>query len=99
MVWRGSHRVMQAALQAVIAENAICEVDVTEAYTTARRAVFEQCERVDLHVPPGGAMLLHRFVLHGTAPWDDRLGTSPPSGRMTAFFRPEIPANDWLWAT
>ncbi len=93
VVWRGSHRIMQAALSAAIGAHPIGQVDVTDAYHAARREVFETCEPVHLHAQPGQSYLIHRFALHGTAPWD---GPDGP-GRMVAFFRPEYPnPSDWL---
>lgn len=93
VVWRGSHRIMQAALSAAIGTAAIGAVDLTDAYHAARRTVFETCEKVALHAEPGQSYLIHRMALHGTAPWD---GPDGP-GRMVAFFRPEFPdPRDWL---
>lgn len=93
VVWRGSHRIMQAALAEAIGSEAVGTVDVTEAYHTARRMVFETCEMVSLQATPGQSYLMHRFALHGTAPWK---GPDGP-GRMIAFFRPEFAdPSDWL---
>ncbi|WP_299690327.1 hypothetical protein [uncultured Tateyamaria sp.] len=93
VVWPGSHIIMQAALSAVIGARDPATVDVTEAYNAARRDVFDRISPVSLQVPPGGAFLMHRFALHGTAPWT---GPAAPA-RMIAFFRPEFAsAQDWL---
>ncbi len=93
VVWRGSHRIMQAALAEAIGKQAIGTVDLTDAYQAARSAVFDTCEMVPLHACPGESYLLHRFALHGTAPWKG----SEKTGRMVAFFRPEFPnPADWL---
>ncbi len=93
VVWRGSHRVMQAALAAAVGTQPIGSVDLTDAYHAARRQVFETCERVPLIAAPGQSYLIHRFALHGTAPWQ---GPDGP-GRMVAFLRPEFPnPADWL---
>lgn len=93
VVWRGSHQIMQAGLRAAIGTAPIGAVDLTEAYHAARRTVFETCEMVPLNAGPGQSHLIHRFALHGTAPWT---GPDGP-GRMVAFFRPEYadPA-EWL---
>lgn len=93
VVWRGSHRVMQAALAEAIGAQPIGSVDLTDAYYAARRRVFQTCERVLLNAAPGQSYLIHRFALHGTAPWR---GADGP-GRMVAFFRPEFTnPTDWL---
>ena len=95
VVWAGSHQIMQAALQRAIGDAVPGSVDVTEAYQAARREVFATCEQVALRPGVGGAMLLHRFALHGTAPWGDP-DMAPPEGRITAFFRPETTPQEWL---
>ncbi|WP_366942614.1 hypothetical protein [uncultured Tateyamaria sp.] len=93
MVWRGSHHIMKAALRDAIGDRPIGSVDVTEVYQAARRAVFERCERVAIGVVPGQSFLIHRFALHGTAPWEGPVA----AGRMIAFLRPEFPdPQDWL---
>ncbi|MEO0667122.1 MAG: hypothetical protein AAFZ99_04345 [Pseudomonadota bacterium] len=93
VVWPGSHRVMQAALRDAIGDRDPRDVDVTEAYHAARNDVFQRCDPVPLHAEVGGAFLLHRFALHGTAPWEGPVA----AGRMVAFFRPEFPtAAEWL---
>lgn len=92
--WTGSHKIMQAALQSAIKEKDPASVDVTDAYHAARRQVFETCEAVPIRARPGQAFLLHRFALHGTAPWDG----PDDQGRAIAFFRPEYPdPRDWLY--
>lgn len=93
--WAGSHRVIARALRVAIGDRAPAEVDVTDAYHAARREVFETCPVVELGGDPGAAFLLHRFTLHGTAPW--RGPAWSEHGRMIAFFRPELPsARAWL---
>lgn len=64
-------------------------IDLTEAYTAARREAFETCRRVIVHGPPGTACLVHRLALHGVAPWLDG-ASAPPEGRMVAYFRPQF---------
>lgn len=91
VVWSGSHRVMRDALVPVLADvppTAIAQIDVTEAYTRARRTVFETCRRVELPLAPGEAVILHRHLLHGIAPW--RGGVQAPQGRAVAWFRPML---------
>ncbi|WP_299040937.1 hypothetical protein [uncultured Tateyamaria sp.] len=95
VVWKGSHRIMQDALRRAIGRADPRTVDVTEAYQAARAHVFNSCEIVPLKARPGQAFLLHRFALHGTAPWQG----PRRDGRMIAFFRPEFPdPRDWLTA-
>ncbi|MEM8655982.1 MAG: hypothetical protein AAGF36_14670 [Pseudomonadota bacterium] len=93
VVWKGSHRIMHAALAKAIGNADPREVDVTDAYHAARKHVFESCEVVSLQARPGQSFLIHRFALHGTAPWQG----DASEGRMIAFFRPEFgnPA-EWL---
>lgn len=100
-VWDGSHRILRAALLEALHPHppeTWGEVDVTEAYQTARRQVFATCRRIELPARPGEATLLHRLTLHGVAPWrpDDQ---APPEGRMIAYLRPQLPSvRDWLTA-
>lgn len=100
VVWEGSHEIMRARLGAAFArhpETDWPELDLTEAYHAARRDVFETCQRMELHARPGEAMLLHRMVLHGVAPWQDG-AEAPPEGRAIVYFRPHLPGGvkDWL---
>lgn len=98
VVWEGSHLRLRAALRAALAPVPPSEwdnVDVTEAYQEARRAVFEHCPRVPLHVPVGGAVLLHRLMLHGVAPWT--AGPDAPPRRAIAYFRPNLPGGAVAW--
>lgn len=93
VVWPGSHKIMQAAIAAAIGDRPMGDVDLTDAYHAARRDVFERCAPVPIQAGPGQSFLIHRFALHGTAPWHGPAGP----GRMIAFFRPEFtnPAQ-WL---
>ncbi len=99
VVWDGSHAVMRRALGAALSrhpQETRSDVDLTEAYTAARREVFATCRRVTLPVRVGEATLLHRQTLHGVAPWE--VGdNAPPEGRMIAYFRPQLASvADWL---
>lgn len=97
VVWRGSQRIMQRAIQSAIAGRDPAQVDITDAYQAARREVFETCTQVPLSIKPGESALLHPFVLHGTQSWGE--GHDPVGeGRMIAFFRPECAggAAEWL---
>lgn len=99
VVWEGSHRILQEALMQVLAAHDPAtwgEVDITDAYTAARKRVFDTCRRVALPGRVGEAVILHRLLIHGVAPWGDGAGADEP-GRMVAYFRPELPSvADWL---
>lgn len=98
-VWEGSHLIMKAMFAAAFAGHPPedwANVDVTDAYQAARRKAFETCRRIELPSEPGEAVLLHRHLLHGVAPWGAG-AEGPEEGRMIAYFRPEFPAfTDWL---
>lgn len=99
VVWEGSHRILQAALAAALAPHPPsqwAEVDITGAYTAARRQCFETCRRVAVPSRPGQAVLMHRHLLHGVAPWA-KGAKAPPEGRIIAYFRPLMPdVASWL---
>lgn len=100
-VWKGSHRIMTAMFAAAFADRppeTWREIDVTAAYQEARRQVFTTCERLALPSSPGEAVLVHRHLVHGVAPWGTD-ATGEPEGRMIAYVRPEFPAiADWIAA-
>ena len=96
VVWPGSHRIIGAALaQAVAARPDLHpgDVDLTEAYAAARRICLADCPRRPVPLVPGQAVLLHRHLLHGVAPWDD--GTAQDR-RIVAYFRPQTTPARWL---
>lgn len=99
VVWEGSHRIMRDALAEVLAPHdpaTWADVDITDAYTAARKRVFDTCRRVALPGRVGEAVVLHRHLIHGVAPWADGAGAEEP-GRMVAYFRPELPSvADWV---
>lgn len=98
VVWEGSHRILQDAIGAALAPHAPAawpDIDLTATYQAARRRCFETCRRVPLHAAPGEALLLHRALLHGMAPWEDG-AAAPPEGRIVAYFRPQIGHRLWL---
>lgn len=98
VVWEGSHRIIGAALRAAFAtcEGPPEDHDITDAYQAARKQVFDTCPRVELPGEPGTAVILHRHLIHGVAPWQDAATADPP-GRMVAYFRPLLPSvTDWL---
>jgi hypothetical protein len=99
VVWQGSHLILQAALREALAPHppeTWGDVDVTQAYTAARRRIFDTCPRIELPTRPGSATLLHRLTLHGVAPWAAGV-PAPPEGRIIAYFRPLMASvQDWL---
>ena len=98
VVWEGSHRIIGPALRAAFAscEGPPEDHDITNAYQAARRQVFDTCPRVELPGAPGTAVILHRHLIHGVAPWRDGATADPP-GRMVAYFRPLLSSvTDWL---
>ncbi|MEL7543059.1 MAG: hypothetical protein AAGJ70_04725 [Pseudomonadota bacterium] len=91
VVWEGSHRVMQQALQQTLRDVPTVtwpDVDVTEIYQATRQRIFETCRRVVINVPPGCCYLVHRLALHGVAPWVDG-ASADERGRAIVYFRPE----------
>ncbi|MFN4141100.1 hypothetical protein [Aestuariivirga sp.] len=98
-VWDGSHRIMGSMFRKMFAgypPESWDGIDVTAAYQEARRSVFATCLRRELPGGPGDAVLLHRHLLHGVAPWGAGAKASP-EGRMVAYFRPEFTMpGDWL---
>lgn len=92
VVWEGSHTIMMQAFQNAFggrSEHACRDTDVTGIYQAARKTVFDTCPRVALHGPPGSAVMLHRHLLHGVAPWPADV-PGPQDGRMIAYFRPQL---------
>lgn len=102
VAWRGSHRIMGAALREVLAAHPAADwpdIDLSAAYQSARRTCFAQCARVPLPARPGQATLLHRHTLHGMGPWPDTVPDAGGLGRMVAYFRPQFDSMaDWLQA-
>ena len=97
VVWEGSQEILRSALRNTLAPHppqSWSGIDVTEAYQAARRRCFETCKRVEIEAGPGEAILLHRLILHGVAPWAGPDG--PP--RSVIYFRPLLPGGitDWL---
>jgi hypothetical protein len=100
-VWEGSHRPMGEMFAGVFGDFAPGEwgeADLTAPYTEARRTTFAHCRRIELPAGPGEAVLLHRHLLHGVAPWAEGAAASD-AGRMIAYFRPHFSRlADWLSA-
>ena len=99
VAWEKSHQLMRAALRERfrgIDASLWGEEDITEAYHAARAQAFETCRRIEIHARPGEAFLVHRLMLHGTAPWRDG-ARAGEGGRMICFFRPNIlTPEEWL---
>lgn len=96
VVWAESHLIMQAAFAKAfegVAPQSYGDVDVTEVYQEARRTVFDRCARLEIPTIVGEAVILHRHLIHGVAPWN---GRAPDEGRMIAYFRPLIDPATWL---
>lgn len=99
VVWEGSHRIMQSAFQKAFAafDGAPEALDVTEIYQAARADVFERCKPVPVVAELGGAMLLHRLIVHGVGLWEPD-AQAAPEGRLIAYFRPPMPGGAAAWA-
>ena len=101
VVWEESHVILRAALLAALSPHPPehwGQVDVTDAYQTARARVFAECRRTELPARPGMALLVHRLMLHGVAPWAAG-AQAAPDGRRVAYLRPVLPTvRDWLAA-
>lgn len=86
VVWEGSPAIISAALQQVlrgVAPDDWDTVDVTDAYGAARKACFDRCTRMPVIAQPGEAYLVHRWALHGVAPWG-----AGDQKRSIIYFRP-----------
>ena len=102
VVWEGSHQIMGQAFRAALAqvpEPQMSRIDVTDIYTTTRAAVFDTCPRKPLPARPGEALILHRHLLHGIAPWEQAADTPALAHRMMAYFRPLCAGgvSDWVF--
>ena len=97
VVWPGSHTIMQSAFKELYNDVPPAEwgdMDVSDAYKVVRKQVFDLCERTEVPLMPGQAVLLHRHLVHGVAPWS---GAAVPEGRQVAYFRPLVAKlTDWL---
>ena len=100
VIWEGSHHILRDMLRAAYAEVDPADwagVDVTEVYQETRRRIWAECRRVEITARPGEAYVVHRFALHGVAPWR-AARPGPSDGRMIAYFRPHWTGrlDDWL---
>ena len=94
VVWPGSQRIIRAAFEQLYAgqpPDRWGEIDATDAYTAARRAVFQTCTRTELPLKRGQSVLLHRHLIHGVAPW-----AGQGAERAIAYFRPLTTPQVWL---
>jgi hypothetical protein len=92
VIWEGSHEIVRETFVAYfgnIPQSEWVRHDITELYHALRRRVFANCRRLTLSAKPGEAYLVHRFALHGMAPWGTRASASA-DGRMICYFRPEM---------
>ncbi len=96
VVWPGSHTIMGLAFEKLysgLSPDQWGDVDVTKGYQAARREVFDRCAPEPIVIGPGQAVLLHRHLIHGVAPWDGAEGEL----RCVDYFRPEVKSvKDWL---
>lgn len=99
VVWPGSHRIILAAFRkALQGAPDPGAVDLTAVYQAARRQVLDSCTRLELPGRVGEAVLMHRALIHGVAPWQAG-AKAPPEGRIVAYFRPLLPSvAAWLAA-
>lgn len=101
VVWEGSHEVVRAGLLAALRDipaERWGEVDITGAYQEARKRVFSTCRRVEVAGRVGEAVVLHRLLVHGVAPWAEGARADAP-GRMVAYLRPLFGSvAEWLTA-
>jgi hypothetical protein len=91
VAWEGSHAVMRAAFRAALAGTDPRDwrsADVTDAYHAARRRCFDTLARREAPLRRGEAVLVHRLMLHGVAPWRAGPDAAP---RAVAYFRPAPP--------
>lgn len=97
VVWEKSHKLMQQAFRSFyqqVEEKDVATTDIQAYYSSVRRRVFDVCKRVELPLKRGQAVVAHRMLLHGTAPW--RNGAVDKK-RVLCFFRPQnYGFNRWL---
>lgn len=98
VVWEGSHHRLHDLIadvwEAVGAAGVdqMSDIDLTEKYAEVRKSCFEDLARVEIPLAPGEAVVLHRALLHGVAPWTSQSKTP----RRAVYFRPELPSvSDW----
>lgn len=101
VVWDRSHELIRNSLEDLYRNHSVdCwgDLDITEQYQSFRQNAFDQCQRLEIHAKPGEAFLVHRFALHGMAPWGAD-ATAEENGRMICYFRPQLDQPErWLSA-
>ena len=98
VVWENSHTIIQQRLRERFSEVPVQDwhnEDISQAYIQARREVFTVCDRKEIYAQPGESFAVHRLAVHGMAPWAKH-ASSDSSGRMIAYFRPQI-IDAWQW--
>ncbi len=99
VVWKSSHLKVQNWLKQELGNlspDDWGQIDLTDGYQSLRKEIFDTCERVEIYRKPGEAVIMHRHVLHGIAPWRNA-ATDNSTGRMIAYFRPEISGDRSRW--
>ena len=105
VVWEGSHHIVREYLAPCyrgVPPEQWPQVDITDAYHQARKAVFARCHRIILIAQPGETFILHRLSVHGIAPWTDTIdnGHETEAFRMICYFRPHFESpTSWLTST
>ena len=100
MVWPGSHKLVQSWLQSELSHlpaEQWQEQDLTKSYQSVRKHILETIEPVPIHVPQGGAYLIHRHTIHGQGLWPENVDNVGKQGRIIAYFRPCLhESSNWL---
>lgn len=101
VVWEESHHLVRKFFIdrfSDLPRDQWADIDVTDDYQALRRTIFETCKRVEVAANPGESYLVHRFALHGMAPWAED-ATAQHDMRIICYFRPDLlePEN-WLRA-
>lgn len=99
-LWEGSHHMIRQWLQETLGALPPAEwesVDLTDGYQAIRRKIFETCPRIEVPAHTGAPFLVHRFALHGMAPWGNN-ANADPEGRVIVYFRPLTKDLKW-WLT
>jgi len=98
VVWERSHQIIAAAFSKALRPHPPkhwSDIDLTEIYQKARQEVFDRCKRVEISAKPGQSYISHPLAVHGVAPWPEHL-SGPAQGRMIAYFRPNMTADEAL---
>ncbi len=102
VVWSGSHSIVRRRLLDALSGYRAAQwsqVPIKQVYQALRKEIFDSCERVEVHLKVGQALVAHRLLLHGTSPWRKNAMASE-DGRMMCFFRPAtLGIEQWLSPT